>query len=271
MPMLKSAASSGTADIGSLGTDTVTAAPDESTAAVQDTRKLVKTSEATIETKKYDDTLEKIKSEVKEANGYIEDINTRTGNGGTSRSASVTVRVPADKYDEYMSWINNEDSFSVPSMHENTSDITLQYNNNESRIETLNTEHDRLLKLMDGATDINAVVALETRLTQVESELNQLNTSKKTMDDQVSYAKVILTVNEVVEYSPEENSHKESLLERIIISIENSLDTTADFWQDLIVMAVWFFPVAVQIAVIILVVKYIRKRKAAKKDKMKKQ
>ena len=81
-------------------------------------------------------------------------------------------------------------------------DITLSYVDTETRITALETERERLLELMEQAETMSDLLEIESRLTDVNYELERYGSRLRTMDNQVSYATIYLSVREVKEYTP---------------------------------------------------------------------
>jgi len=76
------------------------------------------------------------------------------------------------------------------------SDVTERIVDLESRIATATASVDRLRALLAEATDIEAIVSLESELLVRETELETLRGSLRTLQDQVALATIILTLTE---------------------------------------------------------------------------
>ena len=101
---------------------------------VQDSsRKLIKNVNLQVETETFDDLLSRVTEKTERLSGYIESSYTYNGSnyyGRGTRNASLTIRVPAEKLDEFMSAI--AEVSNVISKNESVSDVTLQYVDMES-------------------------------------------------------------------------------------------------------------------------------------------
>jgi hypothetical protein len=76
------------------------------------------------------------------------------------------------------------------------SDVTERVVDLESRIATATVSVERLRALLLEATDIEAIVALESELLVRETELETLRGSLRTLQDQVALATIVLTLTE---------------------------------------------------------------------------
>lgn len=176
----------------------------ENTADVlPENRKWVITMNIDTETEDMDTALDSLNRQIRELNGYVQEQNIRNGSTYSSsryRSASLTVRIPAEQLDIFTSSLT--EFTNVVSSNRSAEDITLSYVDTETRITALETERDRLLELMEQAETMSDLLEIESRLTDVNYELERYGSRLRTMDNQVSYATIYLSVREVKEYTP---------------------------------------------------------------------
>ena len=176
----------------------------ENTADVlPENRKWVITMNIDTETEDMDTALDSLNRQIRELNGYVQEQNIRNGSSYSSsryRSASLTVRIPAEQLDIFTSSLT--EFTNVVSSSRSAEDITLSYVDTETRITALETERDRLLELMEQAETMSDLLEIESRLTDVNYELERYGSRLRTMDNQVSYATIYLSVREVKEYTP---------------------------------------------------------------------
>ena len=155
---------------------------------VEQGRKLIRRMDIGVETQSFDELLSQIDAKVAELGGYIESSNTYGSSYGYegNRSADYTVRVPADKMDEMVTMVS--ENANVTRKSESTDDVTLSYVDTKSRKEALEVEQERLMALMEKAESVDAIIALETRLTEVRYQIQSMESQLRTYDNQVDYA-----------------------------------------------------------------------------------
>ena len=166
-------------------------------------QKWVITMNIDTETEDMDAALSSLNQQIRELNGYIQEQNIRNGSSYSSsryRSASLTVRIPAEQLDSFTASLT--EFTNVVSSSRSAEDITLSYVDTETRITALETERERLLELMEQAETMSDLLEIESRLTDVNYELERYGSRLRTMDNQVSYATIYLSVREVKEYTP---------------------------------------------------------------------
>lgn len=223
--------------------------------------------EAEIET--MDPLLEDINKRLTELEGYVESRNIYNGSqygGRRYRSAELTLRIPADKLDQFVSGMSEK--ANIVSSRETADDITLTYVATESRTNALRTEQTRLMELLAEAKNMSDLLQIEDRLTQVRGELEKMESQLLVYDNMVDYGTVYLTVNEVTEYTVVEEP--ETVWERISTGFVRSLKDLGGFFVELFVLVIVGLPYLVILAVLVvaavLLLKFRKKKKNAKKE-----
>lgn len=232
-----------------------------------DSRKWIITMDMSAETEDLDALLAALTEEIAALKGYVEDQNIHNGSAYATRryrNANLTVRIPAadvDGFTQAVAGIAN-----VVSSSKSLEDVTLQYSDTETRVKALETEQNRLLELMESAESMADLLEIESRLTEVRYELERYTSRLKRYDNQIDYATVYLSIEEVQEYTPVEEP---TLWERISKGFKDNLEGVGDDLLDVLVWLIVSIPylvvLAVVVVIVVLIVKRIRRRRAAKK------
>ena len=165
-------------------------------------RKLIKNVSIEMESTDFDKTVNSITDRLKQLNGYVEYSNTSghsISDPSESRYTRMKIRVPQDKLDEFLNMA--ETTGNVRNRTENITDITLQYADTEEHIKALETEQARLIELMEQADSIDAVIALESRLSEVRYQISTYASQMKLYDNEIDYSTVDLQIREVKIYT----------------------------------------------------------------------
>ena len=166
-------------------------------------RKLIRTIRMEAETEDLAALQEDLNARITELGGYVEGKNLYNGSnyaGYRRRSLNMTVRIPADRADAFVTQVG--ENSNIVSSSESIDDVTLQYVDTESRVKALETEQERLLDLLSQAENLEEILQIEDRLTHVRYELESYASQLRTLQNQVSYATVHLNITEVKEYTP---------------------------------------------------------------------
>ena len=230
-------------------------------------RKLIRTFDIQIQTKEFDDVVAGVQKKVQELGGYIETSSIDSGSmyySSYNRYGYMTVRIPSDKLDGFVE--NVKETSNVTSISESTEDITLNYVDVESRKTALETEQGRLLELLEKAETVEDIITIESRLSEVNYQLESYTSKLRTYDNQVDYSTVYISISEVDrETKVEPKTFWEEVAEEFGDSIYGLTRGLRNF-------AIWFLGSspyiilwAVIIAAVVLVMKVIGKKKALKR------
>ena len=228
-------------------------------------RKIIKTYELNAETKEFDATVAALDALVAEYGGYVESnsVSNRNYNSKMARYASYKFRVPADKVEAFVGSIGN--TLNVTRQNSNAQDISESYYSIEATLEELQIERDSLLNMMeslDNQKDYNFWLTLQTRLSEVRQQIARLQAQLNSYDSRVEYSTVSLTVNEVVNYTPDE---EEPFGKRLANAFSTGLTEFAEFSVD---FAVWFaeaLPFLVLFAILLVIVCLVSRRARARR------
>ena len=179
-------------------------APEVAENAQSSTRKLIRNVSMSIETKAFDDLLIHLEQRTEELGGYVESSYSDNGSvysgQGRKRSASMRIRIPADKLDEYLNDVNSV--ANVTSRNENVSDVTLTYVDMESHRNALRAEEEQLMAMMEKAETIEDLITIESRLSDIRYQLESMESQLRTYDNLVDYSTLSLDITEVEDLTP---------------------------------------------------------------------
>jgi hypothetical protein len=216
-------------------------------------RKLIRRIEMFAETRDLDTLLSDINGKVTELGGYVENRQVYTGSSyygdADSRSATLTIRIPAEKLDGFVAHV--EGNSNVTSTSESTEDVTLNYIAIESRMKALQAEETRLLELIDEAANLSELLELEKRLTEVRTELEKVTSQLRVYDNLVDYGTVELSITEVKELTPTE---KPGFWTRLGNGFVTAMQNMWVFCQEFVIFMISAIPYLLPFAIIAVVI-----------------
>lgn len=170
--------------------------------------KIIYSGYVNMETTYFDDAVNALDRAVKEYGGFVQDSSvngwSRDNGDGTftimDRSAHYVVRVPAAKFDAFMAL--TEGIGNVTSSSRNAENVTSQYTDYEARLSSLNTQEERLLAMLEKTTDLDSLITLEARLSEVRYEIESIERNLRNLDQRLAYSTVTLDIQEVEIYTP---------------------------------------------------------------------
>ena len=229
-------------------------------------RKLVYSSSIQLETKNYDNDYAAVKNALDAAGGYIENEYTYANSTdyGSARFSDMVLRVPTEQYNSFLDTVAGIGT--VKEKQISAEDISDQYYDNDSRIEILEQRQKRLMGHLEDATKMQDIIDLEDQLDEVIRDIDSLKGTKRGMDNQVSFAQVYLTLNEVIT-AETVTSTGDPVGERAANAYNMSMTGVGQFLQDFAVGLAAAAPVLMLLAVIAVIVllvvklvKFLRKK-----------
>lgn len=232
----------------------------------QDGQKIVYTGSLSIQTLEYDKSAASIRRKIREAGGFSEaesendnDYNwyRRSTGPSSTRNLNITARIPSEKFESFMDSLQGDGKVMNRSM--NAENISQVYANKETYKKALEKEQERLLAMMDKAVTIEDMIAVESRLSEVERQLNTYKTDLSAMDKDVQYSTIYISLEEVKRYSDE--TPTVTFPEKVKYAFEDAINSFTEFCEGIVLFIIRSFPFLILLAIIIvIVIRLIRKR-----------
>ena len=255
-------------EVSNPGTDPARTSDETSPAPVE--RKLIRNVSMNLETREFDALTKSISDAVTFFGGYIEQADV-SGNSlywsgeRSSRYSNITARIPENKLDAFLTEVSGQGN--VTYKNESVQDVTLQYTDITSRKKTLQMEQDRLWELLEKAESIDAVIALEARLSEVRYQLESIESQLRTLDNQIVYSTVYLSIQEVQVLT---STDPDTIPVRIQKGLSRSFNTLKISSVDFLVWFISSLPILAVFAVLVFIAVIILK-KPLKRRKTRKQ
>ena len=225
-------------------------------------QKLIYTAYLEMESTSFDETVEALADLTRECGGYFSNSSVRNYNSGY-RSASYTIRIPADRYEDFLTQAGE----LCHVLHRNSSaeDVSEQYYDTEGRLKTQQTKLERLQELLKQAKNMEDIITIESAISETEMQIEYLSGTLRRYDALVDYATVNLQLQEVYRLANTEEPVK-GFGSRFITALKsgwtNFVDDTEDFLVDLAYSWMWLLIWAVIIFVVVRVI--VRRKKNGK-------
>lgn len=255
-------------EVSNPGTDPARTSDETSPAPVE--RKLIRNVSMNLETREFDALTKSISDAVTFFGGYIEQADV-SGNSlywsgeRSSRYSNITARIPENKLDAFLTEVSGQGN--VTYKNESVQDVTLQYTDITSRKKTLQMEQERLWELLEKAESVDAVIALEARLSEVRYQLESIESQLRTLDNQIVYSTVYLSIQEVQVLT---STDPDTIPVRIQKGLSRSFNTLKISSVDFLVWFISSLPILAVFAVLVFIAVIILK-KPLKRRKTRKQ
>ena len=260
---------------GALATTTAVTQDEAPEAAATDVAsKIIYSADLSAQTTDFDTAISTLDAQIAAFGGFIErsDVNgdTRYNNDGTTsiinRWAYYTVRIPCDHFESFLH--ETEGFGNVTSTSRDAQNVTSAYTDYEARLSSLNTQEERLLDMLAKSEDVETLIALEQRLSDVRYEIESIERNLRNYDMQIKYSTVNLDLREVEVYTPTVPVRR-TFGQKLADSLSDGWNGFTRGIQNVILGLASALPalilLAVIIAAVIVCIKKARKKRKAKK------
>ncbi len=227
----------------------------------QDNRKVVLTANLELEAQDFDATCGKLQQSAEALGGYIAAADVRGNADIFTRYATFTVKIPAEKYAEFLSAASS--AGNLLSRSEQSEDVTDSYTDVEARLKSLRTQEERLLDLMRESGKLEDLIMIQNQLTQVQYEIESYTAQQRNLDNRIAYSTVYLSVDEVDQITPPKTD--DSFGARIAKAFEGTWQNVLLFLQWLVISLVWLLPLLIVAVVALVVVLAVLKKQRKKR------
>lgn len=237
--------------------------------------KLIYRADLSMETLNFDAAVAALERMAGALGGFVESSNV-TGNtswqpDGTTRIvdrwADYVLRVPANRFQEAVNQVGNLGS--VTSSGTSVENITSQFTDQEARQHSLEVQEERLLDMLGKAENIDTLIMLESRLSEVRYEIEAIERQLRNWQNQVDYSTISVTLREVAVYTPTVAVQR-SFGERMGDSFRDGWNRFVWGLEDLSLALAGALPALVLLLVIavvvILIVRKIRRDRRKKRE-----
>ena len=233
------------------------------------TEKIIYTGYLYVETTEFDAGLAALDAMIEEYGGFLEnsDISgyTMSRDDGTTvvvdRYACYVIRIPCASFDAFMAQAGTVGN--VINNSKNAQNITSQFTDTEAYLESLQVQEERLMAMMEQATDVESLIALEARLSEVRYEIESATRQLRNWQNQVDYSTVTVTLQEVAVYTPTVSGTR-TFGERMADAFADGWHSFGRAMENLLVGLISVWPVLIVLGAIALVIVLLVKRSSKK-------
>ncbi|HEY8739925.1 MAG TPA: DUF4349 domain-containing protein [Candidatus Dormibacteraeota bacterium] len=158
-----------------------------------DPARIARTGEVRLEVARdrFDRTVEAVQAAQAGVAGYTAESRVSEGD---NRSAELVVRVPTDRFQEAMTRLRGV--ARVVSYSTNASDVTKQYVDLQARITGLRAQVGAMTRLLDRASSVPDVLAVQQQLGQLQSQVDQTQGEINYLNQSTAMASITVTVTQ---------------------------------------------------------------------------
>ncbi|RJO72390.1 DUF4349 domain-containing protein [Nocardia panacis] len=129
---------------------------------------------------------------VRAGGGRVDGRTEQPGTDDDPAKATLTVRVPADQTDRFITGLG--DLGKVTKISTNRDDVTMRWEDLDARIHALQATVDRLRGLITAAANTADLIAAENALSSRQGELDSLTAQKRHLDDEIALSALTIQI-----------------------------------------------------------------------------
>ena len=159
-------------------------------------RSIIRTGHVTLEVERFDRSRHNLTRATKRYGGFVgatHEENHAVDNESYA-TGRVVLRVPRENYSALSAEVMSEGR--VLEASNETEDVTEQLVDLEARLENLRSERDRLRELYQKANETEDVLAVEKRLSEVQTEIERIEARQQSLRRQVAYSTITVELRE---------------------------------------------------------------------------
>lgn len=220
-------------------------------------RREVKSYELGADTRDFDNTYSSIKDEVPKENGYVDNSNYYNED---VKTVQLQVFIPKDNAEKFLENIKKIDKFNLLYEREYSEDAEKSYTDIEKRLDVLEKRLTKLQELQKNETDIDRILELEDRISNVLNEIEQLKGNKQNLDSVVKYSRINISLKEV--YQAKDTNQEQEI--KFGDNIKDFFKDAIRFNKDLF-MALLYIIIKYGLVIVVIVIALIIYNKNSKK------
>lgn len=226
--------------------------------------KLVYTASVTLESEDFEAASDALHQKIASLGGIIVSENAynlnKKGYGG--RSMDMTVRIPQENYETFLAGLS--DICNVAAVNRYVENLTERYYDNENRLKSYRIQEERLFAMLEKAESVTEMLEIESRLCDVQYQIEALTNTQRTIDNDVRYSTFNLSLAEVKKFTTPE---PETFGDKFKEAVGGSVESFGVFSENLLFFFIYVLPYLLCVAVVIVVVLVIVKVSKKKKEK----
>ena len=212
-----------------------------------------------LETIDFDKDQKILRDSIKNLSGLIENESTFLYNGDNSselRSSDFVIKIPrenVDKFDKALEKVGKTKDIS-----KNSNNLKNSFRDVDKELKIKEKQLEKFNELLENSDNIEDTLVINSKIIEVQGEIDAIKKAKADLKDRVTYDTYNLTLREV--YSYDERSNNPNLGERIKEASGESLGIVKEFFAQVIVGIVLYWPFILIILLIIFVIFRVKKK-----------
>ena len=220
--------------------------------------KIIYTVNADIETVNFEESIAMVNTLMQRYGAFVENSSVSGVNHAaqfhgwqTFRNAWFSIRVPVGNLNAMSSSLDSIGN--VTHLGNHATNITSQFIDTQSRLNSLTIQEERLLDMLRLADDVPDLIAIEERLGDVRHQIESLTTTINNWQNQIDFSTVTLNINEVEQLTEQPLIHR-TYWQRIGDGFMSTIRGIGNFFSNAFMWIIISAPVLIILAILAIVI-----------------
>jgi hypothetical protein len=168
-------------------------------------------------------------------------------------NVTMTFSVTSAQYtqiEEYLAGYAQQHGGKLTSLHESVQDVTNDYIDTQSRLTNLRGEQQRLLTLLSNSTALGDIITVESKLTDVEGQIEEIEAHLNALKNQITFYTVTIGLQPITPVTPPPPSSTPWSLGQVL---HDSWIAALGFGQGLATLLIWLVVFSIYLVPVALV------------------
>ena len=168
-------------------------------------------------------------------------------------NVTMTFSVTSAQYtqiEEYLAGYAQQHGGKLTSLHESVQDVTNDYIDTQSRLTNLRGEQQRLLTLLSNTTALGDIITVESKLTDVEGQIEEIEAHLSALKNQTTFYTVTIGLQPITPITPPPPSSTPWNLGQVL---HDSWTAALGFGQGLATLLIWLVVFSIYLVPVVLV------------------
>ncbi|WP_208586012.1 DUF4349 domain-containing protein [Gracilibacillus suaedae] len=228
-------------------------------------RKIIHNAQLHLETETFDETVNFLETETANYDGYVVNSNYSNHREEAERFGRMTIRIPAGQFQDFIAIVENGD-LKILNKSVSGEDVTEQYVDLTSRLESKEVVEKRLLAFMEEAEKTEDLLKISNDLADVQEDIEQLTGKINYLENQSDYATIDIELTERRVDMPSVQDESLSTWEKTQDQFLKSIQAILSIASGLFVFLVGNAPIIILFLIIGLVVYFVIKNTIQKRE-----
>lgn len=221
-------------------------------------RKIVYSATVDMNTTKFTVATARLVGATKENGGYVAQTSV-TGASGETKTGVWKLRVPAERYETFLTAIGNIGEVSNSSS--TSDDVSEEFYDTTARLKNKRVEEARLLQHLQSSTGkLSEILTVEREISRVRGEIEQMEGRLRFLSHQADFSTVTVTIHELATLRIKEE-HSPSFGTQIGRSFVDSLNNIGGVTKGIVLVAAYLAPWLAILAGIGIPIAYLRRKR----------